>query len=152
MSREMTCRVAGVIGIVCAVGTLGGCSADAITEKDHRPIALAEVRSLTTGKNADRTLLLDSRLAERYDAGHIPGARNVQLSEARARTGNIINPALAGYKTLIVYGEDPGSSAARALTTRLMQLEHDGVRIFEGGMMEWLRAGLSVEKASPVTK
>ncbi|MGE3107879.1 MAG: rhodanese-like domain-containing protein [Phycisphaerales bacterium] len=143
-----------VIGLVASAfgGMLVGCSTDNITEKDHRPIALAEVRALMTGKEASRTLLVDSRLPEKFDEGHIPGARNVQLADARARTGNVLNPQLAEYKNLVVYGEDPGAASPRALTTRLMQLGHKGVRIFEGGYAEWLRAGLGVDRTSSAPK
>lgn len=98
------------------------------------------------GKDADKTLLVDTRLSEKFDVGHIPGARNLQSSDARAKTGKALNPALAKYKTLIIYGENPASTSARAMTQRLMVLEHDGVLLFDGGWGEWMRAGLPVEK------
>ena len=134
------------------VASLVGCNAEDITEKDFKPITLAEVRSLTTGKEASKTLLVDTRLPSKFDAGHIPGSRNLQLADAKARTGEVLNPELDRYKTLIVYGEDPGSPSAKAMTMRLMVLQHSGVRIFEGGIAEWLRAGLPVEKAPAAAK
>lgn len=137
----------GVAAVIAAGAGLTGCNAEDITEKDFHPIALAEVRALTTGKEASKTLLLDSRLPSKYEAGHIPGARNAQLADAKARTGEAINPELDRFKNLVVYGEDPASPSAKALTMRLMVLQHKGVRIFEGGYGEWLRAGLPTEKA-----
>lgn len=127
-----------------------GCDAGNITENDFRPITLAEVRTAMGGKNAAKTLVVDTRLPEKFDAGHIPGARNMQSSEARARSDKALNPELARYKTVIVYGENPASPSARAMTQRLMQLQHDGVRIFWGGWGEWVRAGLPSEKKEPV--
>lgn len=126
-----------------------GCDATNITENDFKPISLAEVRAAIGGKDASKTLLIDTRLPDKFDAGHLPGARNLQSSEARAKTGKTLNPELARYKTLIVYGENPASPTAKAMTQRLMILQHDDVRIFEGGWGEWVRAGLSSEKKEP---
>lgn len=135
--------------LCCTALASVGCDAGNISEKDFKPIGLAEVRATISGKDAASTLLVDTRLPEKFNAGHIAGARNLQLSDAKARTGNTLNPELARYKVLIVYGENPASPSTKAMTTRLMQLQHDGVRIFEGGWSEWIRAGLPSEKKEP---
>ena len=126
---------------------LTGCTNDP-SDKDIKNISLNEVRSLREGKDADRTMFVDPRAPEDFAAGHIPGARNYMINSERSRTGDGLNPVFHGYKHLIVYGDDPSSGPAIAMTKRLMIAGADGVRLFRGGLIEWTRAGLPVETSA----
>lgn len=136
-----------VAAAAMAACTIGGCTNDP-SDKDIKEVSLAEVRSLREGKHAASVMLVDPRAKVDFDAGHIPGAKNYGINSERARTGEGLNPVFSGYKHLIVYGDDPSSGPAIAMTKRLMITGADGVRLFRGGLMEWRRAGLPVEKTS----
>lgn len=136
-------RLAGVfLGAVCIGGGLGGCSKQ-ITDKDIKSISLTEVRALMESGRPGAVLLIDPRSEAAFAQGHLPGARNIQLDEVRADRGT--DPTLERYGALVVYGDDPGTGSAVAMTKRLMMTGYKGVRWFAGGLSEWRRAGLKVE-------
>lgn len=70
----------------------------------------------------------------------------MQLADVRPERG--VDPALDRYGQLVVYGDDPGTGSAVAMTKRLMMTGYKKVRMFMGGMSEWKRAGLPVEGES----
>lgn len=133
------------IGAVLLGISAGGCSKQT-TDRDIQPISLTEVRALLDSPRAGSTLLIDPRPPSVFAAGHIPGARNMQLSEVRQEAG--VNPTLDRYGQLVVYGDDPGTGSAVAMTKRLMMTGYKNVRMFMGGMSEWRRAGLPVESGA----
>jgi rhodanese-related sulfurtransferase len=122
----------------------GGCG-KGVSEKTIAYASLDEVRELQGEDESDpRTLLLiDPRPLRRYAEGHIPGAMTLQLPEVPAYGGR--DPRLQGHDHLIVYGEDPASPTARAMTKRLLAIGYEGVRLFAGGMEAWIEADLPVE-------
>lgn len=121
-----------------------GCS-DNVSDRDIEFVDLAEVRQLTQGNAKPGVAkLIDARTRAEFDAGHIPGAWNIELPQVSDKKDSI-DPALARFKTLIVYGNDPGSGTARAMAKRLMRAGAKGVKMFAGGMAEWRGAGLKVE-------
>jgi rhodanese-related sulfurtransferase len=124
---------------------LGGCGGG-VSDKDIKRVSLGEVRSLVERgqTNPNTVLLVDPRPPSQYAAGHIAGARSMELPPMdQKRLGR--DPALAAYQTIVVYGNDPASAIAVAMTKRLMALEYDGVRLFAGGLKEWTERGLPVE-------
>lgn len=132
-------------GLLGASGALVGCS-DTVSDRDIDFVTLPEVRRLTSEK-AGTAQLVDARAPQEFALGHIPGAINRELAAVSERKDSI-DPALARYKFLIVYGDDPGSGVARALAKRFMRAGHKGVRMFAGGIAEWKGSGLKLE-ASP---
>lgn len=123
---------------------LWGCG-KGISEATIAFIPQAEVRELQAKDESEpRTLILiDPRPIRKYAAGHIPGAASIQLSDLPSFGGR--DPRLAGHSHLIVYGENPGSPTARAMTKRLLALGYTGVRMYPGGIEEWAQADLPVE-------
>jgi rhodanese-related sulfurtransferase len=122
----------------------GGCGGG-VSEKTITYVSLDEVRELQAEDESDpRTLLLiDPRPARRYAEGHLPGAMTLQLPEVPAYGGR--DRRLQGHDHLIVYGEDAASPTARAMTKRLLAIGYEGVRLYPGGMEEWVEADLPVE-------
>jgi len=118
---------------------MGGC---ATTVTDDTVIRLT-AQDVARRVDGGGTLLLDTRPPERYREGHLPGARNVRLPDVRVGEKT---PALQGYGSLIVYGENPGSADALAMAKRLIRAGHDDVRLLDGGYAAWRRAGLPVER------
>lgn len=136
----------GLIGlclVAMSISLLVGCG-DKISDSDVLTVSLAEVRRLV---DSDKVLVLDPRSAEQFAAGHIPRARNIQLSQVSEKSENL-DPTIADFGTVIVYGDDPGSGVAKGMTKRLLRAGQTGARFFMGGLSEWRRSGLPV-KTSP---
>lgn len=125
---------------------LGGCN-DTISDRDIEIVSLSQARALLQDKPGVARAV-DTRTAQDFAAGHISGAVNLDLA-AVSENKDSIDPALARFKTLVVYGTDPGSGASRAMTKRLMRAGHKDVRLFAGGYAEWTGAGLKVDGNAP---
>lgn len=89
-------------------------------------------------KSPEKYLIIDMRTAEEFAAGHIPSARRMSLPDVDPDKPD---PALSRYSAIVVYGEDPGSGVARAMTKRLMQSRLSNVYLLEGGMAAWRSSG-----------
>lgn len=132
--------------LLAVTAGLGGCG-KGVSESTIEFAGLDEVRELQAANTeSPRTLLLiDPRAPRRYATGHIPGAVSVQLPEIREFGGK--DARLTGYEHTIVYGENPASPTARAMTKRLLMAGYSGVRLFPGGLDEWMSADLPVEES-----
>jgi len=91
-------------------------------------------------------LLVDPRARERFAEAHLPGARNIVLTDLRDDRTAKRDPRIAEHKNIVVYGNNPASTTARAMAKKLMKLDYDGVRLYFGGMQEWTRAGLPIQR------
>ncbi|MEL6330331.1 MAG: rhodanese-like domain-containing protein [Planctomycetota bacterium] len=120
-----------------------------ISDARIKPISLAELRPLvqrqTDRPNGDALLLIDSRITERYETGHLPTARNVVLGQIPTGTRGG-DPRITRFDEVVVYGQDPSSAPARALTKRLIGQGYGDIRMFFDGFDGWERAGLVVER------
>lgn len=139
MVRVLTC-----VGLAAAALFLGACETN-ITDKDIKPIELAELRAMVNerAKNPDRLVLIDPRSRKRFEAERLPGAINLRLpdlNKVRKR-----DPKLEEFSTLVVYDADRSAILARSVTKKLLELEYDEVRLFFGGIREWKAAGLETE-------
>ncbi len=127
------------LALIAAAASLGatltGCTE--ISDEDIKLISVAEVRQLqiTAEKEPKAVLLIDPRSEAAYKHSHLPGAMNLELRPQMRDQG--IDPRLANYKAIVVYGDNPGSSAARGMTKRLMFVGYDDVKLFAGGLEEW---------------
>ncbi len=125
-----------------------GCESN-ITDRDIQFVSTAEVRDLTRKRlegDEKAVLLLDARPSAAFEQGRLPTAVNTRLTEFPPDAKRL--ERYTRYDNLIVYGEDPGSASARALTKRLMELRYKDVRMFEGGVRAWREAGLPLEGAA----
>ena len=120
----------------------GGCNRST-TDKDIETVSVAEVRRLLmeaeTQRKDDLIVLVDPRPVQDFQAAHIPGARNVLLSNLPP--GGRVDRGLSRFDRIVVYGEDPGSATARGMTKRLLGNGYDGVRWMSGGLREWTDLG-----------
>ena len=131
-----------VLAICASCWLLGGCN-DTVSDKDIVRASLTETRALLQDKPGVARAI-DTRTATDFATGHIPGAINLDLAAVKEDKDSI-DPALAKFKTLVVYGADAGSGAASAMSKRLMRAGHKNVRLFAGGYAEWTAAGLKVD-------
>lgn len=120
---------------------LGGCG---ITDGSIDCLGLSEVQGALAAEEErpGRLVLLDPRPAEDYEAAHLPGARHVRISDLITRTKD---QRLVSARRVIVYGDAPSSTVAKAMVKNLLKSGYGGVRMFDGGLVEWQRAGLPVE-------
>jgi rhodanese-related sulfurtransferase len=84
-------------------------------------------------------VVLDVRPAPEFAAGHIPGARNVPISDLEQRLRQI--PADA---QVVAYCRGPYCAYADEAVRLLRRRGRDALRL-EDGFPEWARAGLPVE-------
>ncbi len=123
----------------------GGCGAPKTSDKDLTIIDLGELTAMmdSAGRHPDRLVLVDPRPVEDYAAGHIPGAVSLRLPDV----GEDVRrpPVLDGRKTIVVYGQDPGSAVAKGMAKKLISLKYKGVRLFAGGLRAWRAAGMGIE-------
>lgn len=103
-----------------------------------RPIGLDELRwKLAVGN----VVVFYALPTDAYRAAHIPGALNAPPRLAR-RIAAIVVPDKSA--DIVVYGERTDSGAARQLADRLLLLGYANVRLFTGGIKEWMRFLLPV--------
>ena len=100
---------------------------------------------MTKSPKPDALHIIDPRSPSEYAQTHIAGAENLLLQNV-SDTQHSLDPRLAAFKLLVVYGNDPGSAVARAMTKRLLRAGAKDVKLFLGGMVEWSKAGYPVEK------
>lgn len=121
-----------------------GCTNN-ISNADIKPISLIEVREAMASGKEKAILIVDARSGRAFAEGHIPGAVNISIASVSEREPTR-DKRIEAYKVLAVYGDDPGSPAAQAMTKRFMILGYDDVRMFMDGLAAWRRAGLKVEQ------
>ncbi|MFN0010272.1 MAG: rhodanese-like domain-containing protein [Phycisphaerales bacterium] len=120
---------------------VGGCGSE-ITDADIVDISITKVKSLVDDPKGG-LVLIDARAPQDFATGHIPGARNMPLSSFTGRPGDL-DPSIANGKTIVVYGENPGSPVARGTTKRMLASGYEDVFFFGGGISEWKRGGYEV--------
>jgi rhodanese-related sulfurtransferase len=89
--------------------------------------------------------LLDSRGAEAWEQGHVPGARHLPGREIPARATAELDPSVP----VVTYCWGPGCNGATRAALALAQLGYR-VREMLGGFEYWAREGLPVATADGV--
>lgn len=146
----VACRSAALLSLVI-LGALPGCETGT-SEKDINEsvvFTLADVRQAMLEREADpeAAILIDPRATKYYEAARLPGAVNLRLQDVREDDPR--DRDLERYDRLIVYGDNPGSAVARAMFKRLLAVGYDGVRLYAGGVDEWLLSGGRIESDLP---
>jgi len=107
------------------------------------PVDLAGVREeLRSG-----TPIVDARVPELYDAGHIPGALSLPLAELD-RNLAAFQGKVPKDQRLITYCNGYGCPDSYDLAMRLLKAGYRNVQVFEGGFPAWRDAGLPVHKGA----
>ena len=94
--------------------------------------------------------IVDARSPEQYRAGHIPMATNLPITALP--DGARLPVALENAKTVVVYGQNPGSGLARGVAKRIYLAGQKGVKLFEGGYDAWSQAGHPIDRAEADSK
>lgn len=84
-------------------------------------------------------VFLDVSSQEDYQAGHIPGAKNISVVELNQGSNSL-------YPTtwIILYSTEPGSGTVSQAGKLLIQNGFSRVYILEGGLAEWKNQGYPV--------
>ncbi len=93
-------------------------------------------------RDSKSVLIIDTRSADAYAAGHIPGARHMRLPEVREDDRD---PSLDRFKQIVVYGQNPGSAPAMAMAKRLLSAGYSDVVLFKPGFDAWKTSGFPIE-------
>jgi len=127
---------------------LAGCQGD-ISDADieRSAVALRQVQD-AVDKPGRNELLVDARSRKEWEAKRIPSAINLASTQVAGVKGQV-DPRLDTFDRLIVYGDNPGSAPARALTKKLVLTGYRDVRFFPGGILEWEGAGLPTRSNPP---
>jgi len=139
----------GVVLLVGGAGVLGGCQGGVSDKKIEFIDLNRAIEFYDDGlKDSEAVLFIDVRNQERFDAGHIKGARNIRVNEIDLRYD--ADPELLKYDNLVIYGENPGSASARAMAKRMIEGGYNTmlktrVRLFLGGWVVWESSGLQFE-------
>jgi rhodanese-related sulfurtransferase len=92
-------------------------------------------------------IVIDARLPDDYEAGHIPGALNLP-----ADTFDEAYPALAdtlkSARQIIVYCDGGDCELSHNLANLLKEHGHEGIRLFAAGLDGWLGEGRPVNEGS----
>ncbi len=77
-------------------------------------------------------IIIDPRSEDEYIIGHITGAINVPLPEAKKD-----DPKLKDAKTIFIYGRYGEDILAKAMCKKLLAFGYDNVKMYKGGIEEW---------------
>lgn len=96
---------------------------------------------LTALVNRDNALVVDLRPPADFDKGHIPGSKNVQMSQFDPE-----NKQLAAARSLPVVLVCRSGQTAGTAASRLRKAGFERVHILDGGITAWQQADLPLAK------
>jgi rhodanese-related sulfurtransferase len=120
---------------------------DAAVHFAHRLAVETDVSDVAAALDSGTFVLLDSRSAEAWAQGHVPGAVHLPGREIPARAAAELDPTVP----VVAYCWGPGCNGATRAALSLARL---GYRVKEmiGGFEYWAREGLPVETAEGVRR
>ncbi|HMO16186.1 MAG TPA: rhodanese-like domain-containing protein [Pirellulaceae bacterium] len=116
----------------------------------HSGLNVAEMESIETvsrdtlmkWQSEDAVTIVDSRLPQAFELGHVPSATNwpidASASEVRAALEQI-----DGKRPIVVYCENEHCSWGHAVAMRMIRRGYQSVFVYEGGWREWQSADKS---------
>ncbi len=142
-SKQATKTTSVAAALILTACLLGGCKNE-VSDSDIKEISVSRVVKLRESKDKNALLVLDARNTTDFGLRRIADSRNLPV-EAVSEKRDDIDPFLARFDTLVVVGEDPGSTTAKVVTKRLMYNGYKEVLWLKGGLLEWTRASQPLE-------
>jgi rhodanese-related sulfurtransferase len=102
------------------------------------PVGLAQVKELYDGKGA---VIVDARSAADFARGHIAGALEAPLQQARTTPSRPLPGRIAKDATIVAYCNGFSCHDSMELGKLLMRAGYGQVYVYEGGFPEWRDAG-----------
>jgi rhodanese-related sulfurtransferase len=106
--------------------------------RGYKAVAPAHLTALVNRENA---LVVDLRAIADFEKGHVPGAKNVQMSQFDPE-----NRALAAARALPVVLVCKTGQTAGDAAKRLKKAGFEKVFVLDGGIGAWQQAGLPLAK------
>ena len=106
--------------------------------RGYKAVAPAHLTALVNRENA---LVVDLRPIADFEKGHVPGAKNVQMSQFDPE-----NRALAAAKSLPVVLVCKAGQTSGDAAKRLKKAGFEKVFVLDGGIGAWQQAGLPLAK------
>jgi len=130
-------RVIQYFLLALAIALASGCS-KSVSDQSITNIAIADAaRTFETQRSG--VVYLDARSAAEHAERRIPGSVHVDI---RSFDANNPPAAIRNAREIIVYGQDPGSATAIALTKRLLNAGYRRVYFMRDGMNGWVARSL----------
>jgi rhodanese-related sulfurtransferase len=92
----------------------------------------------------EMVLIFDTRSAEEYKKGHIPGAINLRASYSK-EDSSIDSILLTRKKTIVIYGEVAQDNETEDLVQKFMASHFSPLLILKEGLPGWIEAGYAIE-------
>ncbi|MFS1701518.1 rhodanese-like domain-containing protein [Aestuariibacter sp. GS-14] len=106
------------------------------------PVKEVSVHEMTLLINREDAVVLDTRSANDYKAGHVTSARQIKAEELRERNFS----KLEKYKDTPIIVVCAMGNSARGVAAAMTKAGFTKVNVLRGGMNAWLQAGLPVAK------
>jgi len=110
-------------------------------EKGLKLVSLEEARQIAESFSH---IILDARKPADYDAGRLPGALSLPLTQFDEKFPGI-SPLLGGGQPVMVYCSGRECDESIKLGEILIKAGYTNIALFAGGMIEWNAAGYPVE-------
>ena len=81
-----------------------------------------------------RFVLLETTPAEEFEAGHLPGAKNLPIADIESRASDMIP---SKDSKVVVYGTGTDSDVSAKAAKKLASMGYTKVHRFPGGKAEW---------------
>ena len=138
-ARRWWCKIAGTVAGLLAVLGLGACSSTTAPSAQHMAPA-----AFSTAISAPGTVLLDVRTPAEYAAGHLPGARNLDIEGSGFATQLASLDKSATYAVYCHSGNRSGAALEQMAAAGFAHL-YD----LAGGLTAWQAMGGHMEAGGP---
>jgi 3-mercaptopyruvate sulfurtransferase SseA len=121
---------------------------DRVAEAGETDLPRIGLEEAATAFIDGKTLFIDARDEDAFDAGHIPSAIDVPWEEAQYDY-SLIDRKVPHGTPLITYCDGSDCDASILLGAALRELGYENVRVFFGGWVEWEEADYPIEEEFP---
>ncbi|MCP3944776.1 MAG: rhodanese-like domain-containing protein [Desulfobacteraceae bacterium] len=90
-------------------------------------------------------VLIDARLKDVYDKGHLPGALSFPLADFDQDLAKLLD-LVKKDTSILVYCSGFECTDSHSFATQLLALKFTRVRVYAGGFREWQDMGFRIEK------
>ncbi|MBX3389029.1 MAG: hypothetical protein KF691_06190 [Phycisphaeraceae bacterium] len=129
-------------GVAISSVILAGCE---VSDKDVVWIDTERAVEFQNRRESDprAALFIDPRPTDSFESAHIPGAINSSLATFDGEKG--IDPRIAQFESIVVYGQNAGDKSVAAVAKRMLKIGYSDVFAYSGGLDEWSRSRLPVQ-------